>query len=950
MTTKIVRADGVTEIPNIKSCTFTEDVNGTTDLRVGCVSSASIEVSVFGSQSDAPTVGEELTYYQVDENGVETKIGIFYAEPIITTKTSYSFIAYDAIKKLDVDFSEHLSGIQDDFPMTIMELMETVADVAGVTLASDISFPLSTLSINAFSQPNISCRQVFSWAAEIAGRFVRCNTDGEIIFDWYTQSNYSIAPSDNNNAIYYKQNGLTYENYITSVVDRVRVYQTNIDVIAYAYPEGVTEGNTYDVMGNLLLLDASDATYNAVAENIYNVLTTLGVYRPARVQLFTFNNPFRAGDKVNITDSQGVSFSTIIMNMTVNESAATLVSTGNEKYMNDVSSLDPTIIALTENVTRTGQHFWFQSTGEHAGAHITQIPKDAFIADPENGKENILIDINGFYIRNGLKNLAIFTSDSIQIGDVEKSHLNIDYHSLQLIDKEENTYFHVSDLRDSSGEAELTDQFEADGVKTTFFLTSIATDNNYIVKIDGTITSPTRISTSSFVFDPPIDEGKTIIATYKSTHVASKAYTLGIRNSEKTIGAMSFVEGYDNAASGSAAHAEGKRCVAIGEAAHAEGLKTSAIGTCSHAEGNVSKAIASTSHAEGVFTIAAKIAAHAEGAYSEASGAYSHAEGDHTFSTGQASHSQNYYTIASKNYQTAIGKYNAEVDDAAFIIGNGSLVKRSNALEVSWSGDVRTPGTFIAEKSTNTPALYYRVDNLDGDANPSSSQYYGIARAFNKKSNETNWNIGSNIWYYQSATGNGLMLEGGRYVRSLSASRYCGLRLLVNSSGNAVVQFSGNNVLNAWRDALGISQLASDKSWNPTINVSDVACAGAITSSMKQIYFLIPYTVISGTATVKSMSVVVRGGQTAGAEYIFAVSGASNNVYTQLGASAVQIWNNSASVRTNEIESITATVKPRIGIQISIMFKNALCRTNTGTTCYNNTPVNVRCTTSITLA
>lgn len=172
----------------------------------------------------------------------------------------------------------------------------------------------------------------------------------------------------------------------------------------------------------------------------------------------------------------------------------------------------------------------------------------------------------------------------------------------------------------------------------------------------------------------------------------------------------------------------------------------------------------------------------------------------------------------------------------------------------------------------------------------------------------------------------------------------------MNGSGQAVVQFAGESSLNAWRTALGIAGVASDVGWNDPIIVSDVACAGAVTSDRKQLYFFIPYTVISGTAKVNSMSIVVRGGQTAGAEYIFAVSGASNNVYTQLGASAVQIWNNSASVRTNEIESITATVKPRAGIQILIMFKNQLCRTNTGTVCYNNTPVNVRCTASITLA
>ena len=419
MITKIVRADEST-LPQIKSCTYTQDVNGNTDVRVGCVSSASIEVSAFASESNAPTNGERLTYYQVDDEGNETKIGVFYAEPTITTKNSYSFVAYDAVKKLDVDFSEHLATIQADFPMTLMEIVEEAANVAGVTLASGLSFPLSTLSINAFSQSGITCRQIFSWAAEIAGRFVRCNADGEIIFDWYATASDVIAPSDTNGAIYYKQDGLTYEKYETSTLDRVRVYQTNIDVLAYVYPQSVTDGNTYDVSGNLLLLDASDSTYNTVAQNIYNVLTSLGVYRPCSVQLFPFNNPFKAGDKITITDSQGVTFNTIVMSITINDSGVTLTSTGNEEYANASSSLDSTILALTENAktsAETNQYFWFQSSGMDAGAHITQIPKNEFQTTPSGG--NTWITTDGLAIRNGMELLAEFFKDRIRVGKLE---------------------------------------------------------------------------------------------------------------------------------------------------------------------------------------------------------------------------------------------------------------------------------------------------------------------------------------------------------------------------------------------------------------------------------------------------------------------------------------------------------------------------------------------------
>ena len=57
MTTKIIRGDGITELANIKSCVYIEQVNSSTDLRGGCVSSASIEVNVFNTQQNAVTKG-----------------------------------------------------------------------------------------------------------------------------------------------------------------------------------------------------------------------------------------------------------------------------------------------------------------------------------------------------------------------------------------------------------------------------------------------------------------------------------------------------------------------------------------------------------------------------------------------------------------------------------------------------------------------------------------------------------------------------------------------------------------------------------------------------------------------------------------------------------------------------------------------------------------------------
>lgn len=401
MTSKIVRSEGVTELAGIKSVVYTETVNSGDNLVPGCVASASIDVEVFGTQPNAPASDEALTYYQVDENGNETLIGTFYAEPSIPTKNTYKFIAYDAVSKLDKSFSERLNAIQNDFPMTVYDIVSEACTVAGVTLGSS-SWPLSTLTVQAFYADGLKCRNILQYAAEIAGRFVRCDTNGEIIFDWYTtNSTYSIHPdSSQSGYIAYKQNGLTYDNFTVIRVDSVAVRPSGAEGAAYIYPtsfssvtaddpngdgnivlqnltvtddgngnlvlsvgatdanadgnvhvgSGGAAANTLVIGNNLLLMNASAVTYNAVAQNLYNVMSALPSYRHATVQLFTGENPFRAGEFVSVTDAQGVSFTTPIFTMKSQASHAEIRSSGNRTYQLEKASTEKALANLAGNI------------------------------------------------------------------------------------------------------------------------------------------------------------------------------------------------------------------------------------------------------------------------------------------------------------------------------------------------------------------------------------------------------------------------------------------------------------------------------------------------------------------------------------------------------------------------------------------------------------------------
>ena len=386
MTSKILRSDN-TAIANIKSVRFVEKVNATADLRPGCVSSAYIEVVVYGAQSSAPSSGEPLKYYQVDANGVETYIGTFYAEPSIQSRNTYAFVAFDIVDKLNVGFSERLLAIQEDFPMTLADLVTEACDVAGVQLDSD-TFPMYSTPIQSFYIDGMTCRDVLSYAAEIACRYVRCNEDEEIVFDWYAdKENYLIYPttgtSGGETRVAYKQNGLSYQDYSVWNVGCVAVRPLNSENAAYIYPSSLSavtatdplrngvvtlynlsaidngdgnielngdftttdtdrnvemeagEGgatNALVIANNILLTNATSSTMEAVAQHIYTEMSALPVFRPATAHLFPSENPFRAGDIVAVTDIQGVSFVMPVMSMTVEQSAATVESTGNKSY------------------------------------------------------------------------------------------------------------------------------------------------------------------------------------------------------------------------------------------------------------------------------------------------------------------------------------------------------------------------------------------------------------------------------------------------------------------------------------------------------------------------------------------------------------------------------------------------------------------------------------------
>lgn len=345
-----------------------------------------------------------------------------------------------------------------------------------------------------------------------------------------------------------------------------------------------------------------------------------------------------------------------------------------------IGSLD--LNAFSDLYDDSTQYFWFESNASAtygAGAHVTLVPDTSFISNPTG--QNILMNTDGFSIRNGLLPMMILDDDSLDFN---------------VVDTTAGTYTTTATFAATSAQI---------GQSSAAHSVIDANGQRFYGGSDGT----TQLANIGY------GEGQAETGTAVAPY-----YTFGTRASDtaSTKGNLSVAEGNAVEAGAFTSHAEGYCTRASGNGAHVEGYGTQvlytsdysiqATGVGAHAEGygynTFGKIIASGdgAHAEGyagsVGITASGSGSHAEGESTTASGDDSHAEGFYTKASGVFSHSQNYCTVAQRKSQTALGEYNiadtggtdkTTRGNYAVIVGNGtSTTSRSNALTVDWDGNV----------------------------------------------------------------------------------------------------------------------------------------------------------------------------------------------------------------------------------------------------------------------
>ena len=337
------------------------------------------------------------------------------------------------------------------------------------------------------------------------------------------------------------------------------------------------------------------------------------------------------------------------------------------------------------------------------------------------------------------RSAVLINTSGERIGHANEARLQMDYHSMYLVDKSNVKFFEAIDYRGTNSIADVTVEIRKIQGVTGWLLPHLVKTVQWVtsggsrVPSSGTNCYTVTNSRDGYsVFGlhgtyANVANG-TVIKIKYTTEQAFYSYLMGSRAANTAAGHASLAQGQNVAACGWGSHAEGQNTSAIGSWSHTEGYNTKALSNCDHAEGGDTTASGGFSHAEGRNSNATGIYSHAEGqtaasgmwAHSEgsgtgASGLCSHSEGGGTTASAEYSHAQNRGTIAASACQTAIGRYNLkDTSNAfAFVIGNGTpgtantSEKRSNAFAIRWDGSAPTQSsnTGFAINTTNVKSV-----------------------------------------------------------------------------------------------------------------------------------------------------------------------------------------------------------------------------------------------------
>lgn len=420
------------------------------------------------------------------------------------------------------------------------------------------------------------------------------------------------------------------------------------------------------------------------------------------------------------------------------------------------------VVEMVKDIaTNTHQYFWFTEEGTDTGAHITEIPQEEFLADPDHGGGNLLANSNGVAVRDGREELSVFSAEGVRIGRASEGHMEITDHEIKGMDERGvhfdvvgpvyadtassesiqwgvNSYYAVNRLQTYSvGRTILLAQF-GKVVSGATISVSIRYYNNVSDHVGNTFTGNFVGGTTSTVENTDlfsVTYDKSTEQVFLTSENADVRYAYGTTTVSESypqenklqfvfgkqtpsyeggdcsisggiacdaFGDCSFATGYGTLANARAASAEGYLTVASGDFSHAEGRRSQSTGDYAHAEGTETISSGEASHSEGSANEASGRCSHAEGLSTEASGQYAHSEGFNAKSTGFCSHAEGQWTTASGYFSHASGQGTVADGNSQTAVGKYNTKDSGNLFSVgNGTGNNNRSDAFTVDNSGN---------------------------------------------------------------------------------------------------------------------------------------------------------------------------------------------------------------------------------------------------------
>ena len=377
----------------ILSTTVTQSVSAGTELEPGAVCAAALEVRIFTPEGGLQIhAGDELPVYQVTDDGVRHRLGIFIAEkPARPTAHTMKLTAFDRISLLDRDVSKWIAALSG-WPYSLYELAGMVCAQCGLELVHT-ELPNGSYLVQPFSASGLTGRKIMQWIAQAAGRFCRATADGKLEFAWYEQvqghtvgaspnaltASYheetatlnlegvtaireegvltleEVAATEEDGVLtltgdarhYYFQGGLTFEDYAVAPIEKVQI-QSSPEDVGVVWPNEAGEKNTYRITGNMLLSADTANALLPVAQTLYEQLKTV-TYTPCTVMI-PANLDICAGHILRVTDRNGYAFQTYVMEKVRTGQQDKLICTGSASRSSTTAVNEQSYKALSGKV------------------------------------------------------------------------------------------------------------------------------------------------------------------------------------------------------------------------------------------------------------------------------------------------------------------------------------------------------------------------------------------------------------------------------------------------------------------------------------------------------------------------------------------------------------------------------------------------------------------------